>query len=131
MTHCKFVQNRLYNFQNTGRTDKNMNPTLAQYLKRKCPNDTNSQALIPLNSKAKNVNLMNNSFYKEILEGRGILQIDQEIAFDSVTSGIVKELAKDNDAFLVKFGDAMVKLGDIDVLTGNQGEIRRSCRAFN
>lgn len=131
MTHCNFVQDRLYNFQNTGGTDKNMNPTLAQYLKRKCPNDRISQALIPLNSKAKNVNLMNNSFYKEILEGRGILQIDQEIAFDSTTSAIVKELAKDNDAFLVKFGDAMVKLGAIDVIIGNQGEIRRSCRAFN
>ncbi|XP_048504157.1 peroxidase 60-like [Beta vulgaris subsp. vulgaris] len=129
MTHCTFIQDRLYNFQHSGKTDQTMNPTLAQFLKRRCPKDKIGQVLIPLNSKTNNVNLIDNSFYKQILVGRGILQIDQEIALDSRTSDFVKELAKNNNTFLAKFGEAMVKMGAIEVLTGEQGEIRRSCNS--
>ena len=74
---------------------------------------------------------MDNSFYRQILGGRGVLQIDQEIALDSRTRGIVKKLAANNQDFNIKFGKAMVKMGAIQVLTGTKGEIRRSCRVVN
>ena len=131
MTHCASVQDRLYNHRNTGKTDETMNPTLAQSLKRICPNNTIAQISIPLNSNTKHIYLVDNSFYKQILAGKGILQIDQDMALDPRTNKFVKELAEDNKAFLDKFSKAMVKMGAIEVLTGNQGEIRRSCRAFN
>jgi len=131
VTHCVFVQDRLYNFQNTGRQDKTMNPSFAQLLKRRCPRNSNGGTQIPLNSNTKNINQMDNSFYRQILGGRGVLQIDQEIALDSRTRGIVKKLAANNQDFNIKFGKAMVKMGAIQVLTGTKGEIRRSCRVVN
>jgi len=131
VTHCLFVQDRLYNFQNTGKQDRTMNPTFAQLLKRRCPRNSNGGIPIPLNANTKNINQMDNSFYRQILGGRGVLQIDQEIAFDSRTRGIVKQLAANNQDFNIKFGKAMVKMAAIEVLTGTKGEIRRSCRAIN
>lgn len=65
---------------------------------------------------------MDNSFYKQIRLGRGILQIDQALVLDPLTNNTVASLANGND-FLARFGQAMVKLGAVDVLTDSQGEI--------
>ncbi|PWA37707.1 root hair specific 18 [Artemisia annua] len=61
---------------------------------------------------------------------RGILRFDQELALDNLTNSTVAAIADSSD-FTVKFGEAMVKLGATEVLTGTQGEIRKSCRAVN
>ncbi|KAF2321354.1 hypothetical protein GH714_040425 [Hevea brasiliensis] len=69
-------------------------------------------------------------FLVNILRSRGILQIDQQLGMDPLTTPIVRNLAGEFD-FPTRFGAAMVKMGAIGVLTGTQGEIRRSCRATN
>ncbi|EEF38554.1 peroxidase [Ricinus communis] len=71
-----------------------------------------------------------NSFYQQILQLKGILQVDQELALNPITKSVVKNIATGND-FSINFGRAMVKLGAVEVLTGNQGEIRRSCVTVN
>nr|XP_027125397.1 peroxidase 60-like [Coffea arabica] len=72
--------------------------------------------------------IVDNSYYKQTKLNRGILQIDQQL--DLETKDIVTAIATRFD-FSTKFGQAMVKMGAVEVQTGNQGEIRGSCRAVN
>ncbi|GLT71928.1 hypothetical protein SLA2020_439100 [Shorea laevis] len=85
---------------------------------------------VNLNQKFFSSFIIDNSFYGQVLEHRGVLQIDQELALDPLTSDEVSMIAHGDD-FGSKFGEAMVKLGAIGVLTGTDGEIRKSCRAIN
>ena len=46
-------------------------------------------------------------------------------------AGIVRNYAGNDAAWANKFAAAMVKMGSIDVLTGEQGEVRKNCRVVN
>ena len=59
------------------------------------------------------------------------MEIDQNLASDPLTGGLVRVLAGSNQLFSETFWVAMVKMARIGVLTGNQGEIRKTCRAVN
>lgn len=72
-----------------------------------------------------------NLFYSQIRDRKGILLLDQRIATDMATSGVVFQYAANNELFKRQFAIAMGKMGAVDVLTGLAGEIRRNCRAFN
>lgn len=132
VTHCFVIQDRLYNFQSTGKPDPTMDPWLLTTLRQRCPqNSTGSNSnIINLDQNRLSSSIVDNSFYKQILAHRGVLQIDQELALDPLTSATVSTIARSWD-FCSKFGQAMVKLGAVDVLTGTDGEIRKSCRAIN
>jgi peroxidase len=43
----------------------------------------------------------------------------------------VDQLAKDNGLFTWLFPKALVKLSELNVVTGTQGEIRKVCNKFN
>ncbi|KAL8137529.1 hypothetical protein V2J09_003530 [Rumex salicifolius] len=133
VTRCFFFQNRLYNFNNVpGRTDPRMSPDLARKLKQTCPRGGDGSNFAFLDqSHPASVFTMGNGFFVAIRMLKGVLQIDQDLALDPATAGLVAKYAMNNDLFNVKFGEAMVKLGRVGVLTGNQGQIRRSCRSLN
>ncbi|XP_043702224.1 peroxidase 60-like [Telopea speciosissima] len=130
VTHCSFVQDRLFDFQGSGNPDPTMDRRLAASLRKRCPFTATVDSPINLDQNLRSSNTVDNSFYKEILIKRGILQIDEELALDRRTRPIVLELAN-GTTFPAQFGSAMVKMGSIEVLTGRQGEIRKSCRAVN
>jgi hypothetical protein len=69
--------------------------------------------------------LLDKSYYKQLEKNHGILQIDQELTYDSKRSRIVKSLAGRGSRFGSSFGQAMVQMGNIGVLTSSQGEIRK------
>lgn len=73
---------------------------------------------------------MDNQHYKQIMLGRGVLQIDNELALDSSSASIVPGLASDAAGFLHRFADALVKLGNVEVLEGSGGEIRKNWRTL-
>uniref|UniRef100_A0A0V0HJT7 peroxidase n=1 Tax=Solanum chacoense TaxID=4108 RepID=A0A0V0HJT7_SOLCH len=73
---------------------------------------------------------MDSVFYKQLLMKKGLLESDQVLTQDIRTRGFVQRFS--NDEWVVyKFGVAMNKLGAVEVLTGNQGQIRKQCRAVN
>ena len=53
------------------------------------------------------------------------------MAFSPFTRRIVRRFANNNEFFVNNIGTAMVKLGRVGVLTGHNGEIRKSCRRVN
>ncbi|KAH6789765.1 root hair specific 18 [Perilla frutescens var. frutescens] len=132
VTHCSFIEDRLYNFQGTGEADPSMDATLLRELRLRCPENANLivDSTVNLDQNSLSSKLVDNSYYRQISMYRGILQIDQDLALDSLSSSTVAAIARGFD-FNERFGQAMIKLGTVQVLTATQGQIRRSCRAIN
>ena len=129
-THCSLIQDRLYNFRGTGKPDPNMEATLLTALRARCPQNTKVDNEVNLDQNPLSSMVVDNSYYKQIVKKRGILQIDQDLALDPLSKTTVEAIASGFN-FNEKFGQAMIKLGGVQVLTGTQGQIRRSCRAVN
>lgn len=77
-----------------------------------------------------------NSFYKNLIDGNGVLESDQRLWSHPSTRDIVKRYAGNLRGLLglrfnYEFKKAMVKLSSIGVKTGTQGEIRKVCYQFN
>jgi len=72
---------------------------------------------------------MDNAFYKAILAGKGVLEVDQQMAIDSNTRSLVQKLASNPKLFAAKIGPSMVKMGRIGVIL-NGGVRRGTCRHF-
>lgn len=107
-----------------------MDRTLLATLRARCPQGAKTDNTVNLDQNSLSSMVVDNSYYRQIVMRRGILQIDQDLALDPLSSSTVAAIARGVD-FNDRFGQAMVKLGGVGVLTGTQGEIRRSCRAVN
>lgn len=108
-----------------------MDPSLRRQLIPTCPQGSTSNNLTSLDQNPESSNIFDNSFYDQILKQRGILPIDQALARDSNTRGFVQQFATNGALFNSKLVDAMIKLQALDVLTGDQGQIRKVCSKFN
>jgi peroxidase len=72
------------------------------------------------------------SYYNDVLANRGLFTSDQTLLTNSATANQVNQNARnDPHVWERKFAAAMVKMGQIGVLTGNAGEIRTNCRVIN
>lgn len=71
------------------------------------------------------------SYFQNLLANRGVLASDQTLTTDNATAALVQQNAYNMYLFATKFGDAMVKMGGIQVITGSDGQIRANCRAVN
>ncbi|KAL2502227.1 Peroxidase 44 [Forsythia ovata] len=73
----------------------------------------------------------------DVLTGRrdGLISdvddIDQQLGLDRSSAPIVSRFASNGNAFNQNFANALIKMGKIEVLLGNEGEIRKNCRVFN
>ncbi|KAI3420548.1 Peroxidase [Psidium guajava] len=128
IAHCSLFQDRLYNFNGLGKPDPTMDPKLVAALRPRCPQSAALDSTVNLDQNLSSSLVVDNSFYKQILARRGILQIDQELALDGRSKSLVATLANATD-FSARFGRAMVKLGALQ--NRLPGEIRRSCRALD
>ncbi|XP_020085435.1 peroxidase 44-like [Ananas comosus] len=132
VAHCTFFRDRLGNFQGTGQPDPTMDPALLAKLKETCgprakPLKSDPTAFLDQNASFA----IDNSYYSQIMQKRGVMQIDQELADDNSTAATVQGLAADAAGFARRFADALVRLGSVEIKQGSDGEIRRSCQAFN
>ncbi|KAJ4747310.1 Peroxidase [Rhynchospora pubera] len=132
VSHCTFFRDRMENFNGTGAPDPTLDQKLLANLKQICgpaqkPLDQDSTAFLDQNTSF----IVDNSYYKQLLIGRGILQIDEELAFDNSTASFVKMLASNATSFFQLFVDALVRLGNVEVLEGKAGEVRKNCSIFN
>ncbi|KAI6703996.1 hypothetical protein NL676_013132 [Syzygium grande] len=136
--HCGFFVDRVYNFIGSGQADPDIDPQFLGVLRQKCPRPDNS---VPFNLSTDPTIVMtpssntpfklDPSFYKGVLQEQTVLQLDQELAFTDLTRRIVVDYISRPNVFRRKFAKAMLKLTNVGVLTGQQGEIRANCRRFN
>ncbi|CAO2827152.1 unnamed protein product [Amaranthus hypochondriacus] len=128
-THCSFIKDRLFNFKKSGAPDPTMERGSVKKLKKICGSKNNVDRTVFLDQNTSFI--VDNMYYKEIVKRQGVLKIDQVIAQDKQTSKLVAILAADNSLFGEQFAKTLVKLGTLQVMEGNNGEIRRNCRMVN
>ncbi|CAJ2645957.1 unnamed protein product [Trifolium pratense] len=76
-----------------------------------------------------------NHYFINILEGKGLLGSDNVLISQDYLHGLIREqvwgYASNEKLFFDSFAKSMIKMGNINVLTGDEGEIRRNCRFVN
>uniref|UniRef100_A0A1D1YNK4 Peroxidase n=1 Tax=Anthurium amnicola TaxID=1678845 RepID=A0A1D1YNK4_9ARAE len=123
IAHCGSFSNRLYPTQ-----DPVMDKTFAKGLYRTCPtSNTDNTTVLDIRSP----NAFDNKYYVDLMNRQGLFTSDQDLYTDSQTKGFVTSFAVDQQLFFERFAFSMVKMGQLSVLTGNQGEIRANCSARN
>ncbi|XP_051194161.1 peroxidase 57-like [Lolium perenne] len=134
VTHCsKIKKTRLYSYGGkTGATDPSLHSDdVAVYKKYVCPNTASSDNNILYLDTQSSVSRIDNSYYKRLQGRHGVLSVDQNLyANGSSTKWHVDRLAN-TDHFSWLFPQALIKLSEINVLTGTQGEVRKVCSRFN
>ncbi|KAK4254284.1 hypothetical protein QN277_009687 [Acacia crassicarpa] len=127
-TACLFFTNRLYNFNGNGGPDPTINPSFLPQLRALCPQNGNGSNRVALDFGSQN--RFDTSYFCNLRKGQGILQSDQVLWSDASTKPFVQSYLGGNK-FNVEFGKAMVKMSNIEVKTGENGEIRKKCSAIN
>lgn len=105
-----------------------MDKTFAKDLKRTCPT-SDTDKTVPQDIRSPNK--FDNKYYVDLMNRQGLFTSDQDLYTDKRTRGIVTDFAVNEGLFFEKFVIAMVKMGQMSVLTGTQGEIRGNCSIRN
>lgn len=123
ISHCESFVGRLYPTQ-----DPTLNATFAKELEDTCPTSATVN-ISPLDIRTPA--LFDKMYYTDLQNGEGLLTSDQDLYSDSRTRHIVNNFAGNQSSFLHQFAVSMLKMVQLDVLTGSQGEIRKNCAVPN
>jgi peroxidase len=129
IVRCIHFQDRIYNFKGTGNPDPSIDEGFLNFLKNNCPQNSTGAEFLYLDQNTPIA--VDNGYYGAINTGRGLLQIDNDIAYHDETKYIVADLAINNDKFFSRFVVALNNLAGVEVLTADQGQIRNSCHFVN
>ncbi|CAL5341460.1 unnamed protein product [Camellia sinensis] len=139
---CDFIRPRLNNFMRTGRPDPSIPSDFLLEISMICGNgnSTSSDGAAPtpvrsrsimgiaLDSSISSGSVFDAHYYKKLLKGRGLLFADQQLMASQETTDLVRAYASDDGTtFRVDFTRAMVKMSNLGVLTGSQGQVRLTC----
>ncbi|KAF2296889.1 hypothetical protein GH714_011089 [Hevea brasiliensis] len=117
---CVIFRARIYN-------DTNIDSSFASTRQKNCPLPTGSgdNNLAPLDVQTPTA--FDNDYYKNLLNQKGLLHSDQVLFNGGSTDSLVRKYSSNPKTFNSDFAAAMIKMGDIDPLTGSKGEIRKKC----
>ncbi|CAN1262965.1 Peroxidase 4 [Linum perenne] len=75
----------------------------------------------------------NTDYYSALVRNRGLLHSDQELfgTGNSASDRLVMTYSTNPFKFAADFAASMVKMGNIQVVTGTDGEVRKNCRVIN
>uniref|UniRef100_M8AT29 peroxidase n=1 Tax=Aegilops tauschii TaxID=37682 RepID=M8AT29_AEGTA len=121
--HCASFEGRLF-----PRPDPTMSPDFLGRLRRTCPaKGTDARTVLDV----RTPDVFDNKYYVNLVNREGLLVSDQDLFTNDATRPIVERFARSQRYFFHQFGVSMVKMGQIRVLTGGQGQVRRNCSARN
>ncbi|RAL49470.1 hypothetical protein DM860_012903 [Cuscuta australis] len=126
---CQFFSYRLFN----ATADPPVDPSFLPTLQALCPQGGDGNRRVPLDDGS--VGAFDNSYFANLQKGRGVLESDQRLWADSSTKTFVQRFLGLRGflglRFNYEFGRSMVKMSNIEVKTGSDGEIRKVCSAIN
>ncbi|XP_056698683.1 peroxidase 5-like [Spinacia oleracea] len=106
-----------------------MSSANASQRQQQCPlGDAGANIVVPMDPISPTIS--DTDYYRDILNSRGLFTSDQTLLSDTATANLVYHYARNPYFWGMKFADAMVRMGQIDTLTDNEGEIRRNCRVL-
>ncbi|CAL4973661.1 unnamed protein product [Urochloa decumbens] len=126
-----FASDRLYNFSGKGEQDPSLNKTYAATLREACEagleNDTTPVEMDPISPGTFDL-----GYYRDVLSNTSLFLSDQALMDDRWTRAYVERMAaaESTEEFFADFAVAMTNMGRLEVLTGDNGEIRETCAAF-
>jgi peroxidase len=129
-SHCLSFNDRLFNFtgmDNAHDTDPSMDPQYMARLRMKCPNLQDNMTLVEMDPGSfKTFDL---SYYGLVAKRRGLFHSDGALLTDGFTRAYVMRHATGayKEEFFADFAASMINMGNVEVLTGRQGEIRKKC----
>ncbi|XP_065864186.1 peroxidase 71-like [Euphorbia lathyris] len=127
-TSCALFSYRLYNTSTTV-SDPSINSAVLPQLQTLCPQGGNGGTRVALDTGSQN--RFDSSYFTNLINGRGILESDQVLWTDASTRPFVQRFSGVAGNFNAEFARSMIKMSNIGVKTGAQGEIRRVCSAIN
>ena len=122
---CVVFRDHIYN-------GSNIDSSFAKTRQNKCPRTTGlpgDNKIAPLDLQTPTT--FDNYYFKNLISQKGLLHSDQELFNGGSTDSLVKTYSQDVKTFYSDFVKAMIKMGDINPLTGSSGEIRKNCRKVN
>ncbi|KAL4370995.1 hypothetical protein AHAS_Ahas06G0121500 [Arachis hypogaea] len=131
VARCATFKQRLYNQNGKNEADVSIERTFYFGLKTVCPRSGGDNNISPLDFGSPR--MFDNTYFKFILQGRGLLNSDQVLLSGGVikTQELVKKYAQDEALFFQQFAMSMIKLGNLRPITGFNGQVRKNCRRVN
>ncbi|OEL35782.1 Peroxidase 24 [Dichanthelium oligosanthes] len=134
--HCNLFSSRLFNFtgkkNNPSDVDPALNPPYAKFLQGQCrrnlqdPNDNTT--VVPMDPGSSLS--FDNHYFVNLKAHQGIFTSDATLLTNGRAANIVDKL-QDPGVFFDAFKNSIKRMGQIDVLTGTNGQIRKKCNVVN
>ncbi|KAJ8771072.1 hypothetical protein K2173_023397 [Erythroxylum novogranatense] len=124
-SHCSSFRNRIQNFNDTHDIDPTINPSFAISLQGICPKNNNAKNAGTTMDPSSTT--FDNTYFKLILQGKGLFSSDQSLLSNPRTSKLVTRFSRSQQSFFKAFAESMIKMSSI---TGGR-EIRKNCRVAN
>ncbi|GAB4826673.1 Peroxidase 56 [Ancistrocladus abbreviatus] len=132
ISHCSSFENRIYNFTGKGSpndVDPTLYPNYIPKLRSRCK-QKGPDLLVEMDPGS--FRTFDQSYFNYVSKRRGLFQSDAALLDDAETKAYVEAHKSGSLAsFFSDFGESMVKMGRIGVLTGSEGEIRKVCSKVN
>ncbi|KAG6397355.1 hypothetical protein SASPL_143522 [Salvia splendens] len=106
--------------------DPTIKASFAKTLSKTCA--TGDDAEQPFDSTR---NTFDTDYFSALQRRAGVLFSDQTLFESAATRGLVNKYAFNRALFNLDFQRAMIKMGQLDVKEGSEGEIRSNCRIVN
>lgn len=119
---CTTFRTRIYN-------ETNINTQYANSLKSNCPSTGGDNTLSPLDTTTPTK--FDNAYFKNLQSQKGLLHSDQQLFSGGSTNSQVNTYSSNSATFSSDFTSAMIKMGNLNPLTGTNGQIRTNCRKTN
>ncbi|KAL2488560.1 Peroxidase 52 [Forsythia ovata] len=119
---CFAFRGRVYN-------ESTILSSFATSLKTNCPNTGGDDNLSPLD--AASPFSFDNAYFRNLVNNKGLLHSDQQLFSGASTDSQVTTYSTNPATFHADFASAMIKMGSLSPLTGNDGQIRTNCRKTN
>lgn len=120
VARCSSFKSRLSN------ADSTLNSDFAKTLSKTCSGGDNAEQ--PFDATQ---NTFDNFYFNALIRKSGVLFSDQVLYTTPRTRSIVNGYAMNQAMFFFDFQQAMVKMGEVDVKEGSNGEVRQNCRKIN
>uniref|UniRef100_M8BXW9 Peroxidase n=1 Tax=Aegilops tauschii TaxID=37682 RepID=M8BXW9_AEGTA len=127
IAHCSSFSDR---FTPDVDTNPAIDPNFAAKLKAKCAKDVPA-GTVNQTLDVRTPDVFDNKYYFDLIAKQGLFKSDQGLIVHPDTTRMATRFSLNQGAFLEQFAKSMVKMSNMDLLTGSQGEIRFNCAVPN